>query len=393
MLSKDGSLLFKPCSLNEPAFYQIITTEPSLAPLKDVIPTCIGTLKLQGTIDPEGEISLDQSQSEGQGNEEPNDEYILFFTKSHSLVLKNLTHGFKRPNVMDIKIGRVLHDEFATPEKRARSEMRARTQTSWETGLRITGFSLCDRFTGSVITTPREYGRSLKATDHPEAIRRYLPIATSSPSALEPGSPSQAVEGSADAPDPTNAHGLPPSLLRAVIQRIHDEVAKIRNILRSVDITLIGSSLFIVYESDWDACREGLAAASSNDTESSTEEWEEENLSAESWTEVEDANPEDQEADMEDEKDYEDGGGSMSSLSSSESSSSDSPSRRRRRDACLVKLIDFGHTRYTPGRPVDEGVFQGLDNVLKLFEGRLKDLEGLEDPISDPEPSNGEQRE
>ncbi|KZS98772.1 SAICAR synthase-like protein [Sistotremastrum niveocremeum HHB9708] len=328
MLSEDGSLFFKPCSLNEPEFYQIVATEPALAPLKDVIPTCIGTLKLQGTIDPEGEIPLDQSQSEDQGNEEPNDEYILFFTKSH-----NLTYGFKCPNVMDIKIGRVLHDEFATHEKRARSEMRARTQTSWETGLRITGFSLCDRFTGSVITTPREYGRSLKATDHPEAIRRYLPIATSSPSALEP--------------DPTNAHGLPPSLLRAVIQRIHDEVAKIRNILRSVDITLIGSSLFIVYESDWDACREGLAAASSNDTESSTEEWEEENLSAE----------------------------------------------RRRRDACLVKLIDFGHTRYTPGRSVDEGVFQGLDNVLKLFEGRLKELEGLEDPISDPEPSNGEQRE
>ena len=58
------------------------------------------------------------------------------------LVLENVGHRFKLPHVMDIKLGTILYDDFATPEKRARMEKSARDTTSFETGIRITGFKV-----------------------------------------------------------------------------------------------------------------------------------------------------------------------------------------------------------------------------------------------------------
>jgi 1D-myo-inositol-tetrakisphosphate 5-kinase/inositol-polyphosphate multikinase len=62
---------------------------------------------------------------------------------AQSLVLENLSHPFLKPNILDIKLGRVLYDEDATPEKRERMEKTAREMTSLETGVRLTGFQVC----------------------------------------------------------------------------------------------------------------------------------------------------------------------------------------------------------------------------------------------------------
>jgi hypothetical protein len=47
-----------------------------------------------------------------------------------------------QPNVIDIKLGTVLFDEDASPEKRARMERAARDTTIGATGLRLTGFQV-----------------------------------------------------------------------------------------------------------------------------------------------------------------------------------------------------------------------------------------------------------
>lgn len=39
-----------------------------------------------------------------------------------------------------------------------------------------------------------------------------------------------------------------------------------------------------------------------------------------------------------------------------------------------VKLIDFAHTRLTPGQGPDEGVLKGFDTVLSLLQGRIDTL-------------------
>jgi inositol-polyphosphate multikinase len=57
-------------------------------------------------------------------------------------VLENLSYPFVKPNILDIKLGTVLYDEEASSEKRERMEKAARDTTSFETGVRITGFQV-----------------------------------------------------------------------------------------------------------------------------------------------------------------------------------------------------------------------------------------------------------
>lgn len=42
-----------------------------------------------------------------------------------------------------MKLGTVLYDHTANEDKKARMEKVARETTSWEAGVRLTGFSVC----------------------------------------------------------------------------------------------------------------------------------------------------------------------------------------------------------------------------------------------------------
>ena len=62
MTSEDGSLLIKPAHPVEVGFYQHVGSEPGFAALRRHIPKFYGTLKLEGTVDPNsvpgGEVKL-----------------------------------------------------------------------------------------------------------------------------------------------------------------------------------------------------------------------------------------------------------------------------------------------------------------------------------------------
>ena len=58
-------------------------------------------------------------------------------------MLENLTHNFRKPNVLDIKLGQILYDEqSASPEKIEKMKKAAEKTTSGELGLRLTGFQV-----------------------------------------------------------------------------------------------------------------------------------------------------------------------------------------------------------------------------------------------------------
>jgi len=54
-------------------------------------------------------------------------------------------------NVLDIKLGTVLYDDNATPEKKERMQKKAEQSTSFETGVRLTGFNVSERHLGPII--------------------------------------------------------------------------------------------------------------------------------------------------------------------------------------------------------------------------------------------------
>ena len=62
--------------------------------------------------------------------------------KIQLVVLENVVHGFRKPNILDIKLGTLLYDEDAPPEKKAKMEIKTRGTTSGEAGIRLTGFQV-----------------------------------------------------------------------------------------------------------------------------------------------------------------------------------------------------------------------------------------------------------
>lgn len=128
--------------------------------------------------------------------------------------------------------------------------------------------------------------------------------------------------GSSNAGEPSL--GLSVRLLLPILHGIRDDVAEIREILSTFEVRMVGASVLITYEGDWTRAKEGLQRI---------------------------------EEDEEDEEDED------------ESDDEEKPGL-----PYVVKLIDFAHTRITPGRGPDEGVLFGLDTLLGLIDGRIEQL-------------------
>ncbi|KAF5349488.1 hypothetical protein D9756_008917 [Leucocoprinus leucothites] len=270
LTSEDGELLIKPALARELGFYQQMQNDETLSALLPYVPKFIGTLRLEGEVDE---------------------------------ILENISYPFLKPNIMDIKLGTVLHDDGASAEKVARMIETARKTTSLETGVRLTGFQVYDNVTGLAVNTPKSYGKSIKAADLPEGIAKFFPVGK---------------------PAPESSNGLSASLLRQILPAIRDEIKEIRDVFSELELRMVGGSLLIVYEGDWTRAQEGVDRM--YEEEASDEE--------------------------EDEED----------------------AKKKPGPPFVVKLIDFAHTKVVPGQGPDEGVLLGMDTVLRLLDGRIKEI-------------------
>ena len=127
-----------------------------------------------------------------------------------------------------------------------------------------------------------------------------------------------------------SALGLPKEQVLPVVEAIRKQVAAIRNAFAQVEMRMVGGSLLIVYENDLERVKQGIALL-------------------EEGVEEED-DDEDEDAEGEDEENTKPG------------------------PACLVKLIDFAHTKLVAGEGPDEGVLLGLDTTLRLLDGRISEI-------------------
>src|SRR5712691_739009 len=154
--------------------------------------------------------------------------------------------------------------------------------------------------------------------------------------------------------------GLPVSLLLPILRSIRRSVQELRDALNSIELRLGGSSLLIVYEGDWDHAEVGVQWLSNHPASVTGEEGErkEEEICKDAEGQVEEVEGSEVESEEEecddDDDDEEEGGGS------------DCP--------CVVRLIDFAHTRPAPGQGPDLGVLKGLDTLLGLLDGRIAAL-------------------
>jgi 1D-myo-inositol-tetrakisphosphate 5-kinase/inositol-polyphosphate multikinase len=195
-----------------------------------------------------------------------------------------------------------------------------------------------DNNTSKPVITPKTYGKSIKVADLPDAMARVFPVAPVTSAVSNPTDPS------------VPSFGLPRQLLLSILEWLREDVAEIREAFQGVHLRMVGGSLLIVYEADWEHAAQCVKAMAL------------EEVSDEASAEVaeEDENEEEDEEEEEEEEGENEGG--TKSLG----------------PPFIAKLIDFAHTRMKPGEGPDQGVLLGLDTVLKLLDGRIEQLRNTE---------------
>lgn len=163
------------------------------------------------------------------------------------IVLQNLTFGYDKPNVCDIKLGTQLWDEDASAEKRQRMEKAAANTTSGSHGVRLTGWQVYDTETGSFHSVPKTFGKTIKAEHLDLGMRMVL-------ACPEEGDAQQAesiLAGVSLSQDPSS-HRLPnlPTEMVEPILRNHvlKDLESLHEIFSEVEVRMRGASLLLIYE-------------------------------------------------------------------------------------------------------------------------------------------------
>jgi len=127
-------------------------------------------------------------------------------------------------------------------------------------------------------------------------------------------------------------------VLLAVLDGIISQVEEIAAVFRKLEIRMVGGSLLMVWEGDKIALKHSLEERQKDHRHAALSESE-----------------------------RSDGG-------SEDDTSEHDEAKNRTSPAYTVKIIDFVHTRMTPGSIGGEGVQLGLETVLKLLKGRKAEL-------------------
>lgn len=301
-----------------------------------------------------------------------------------SIVLENIADGFKRPNVLDVKLGSRLWADDAPPAKRAKLDAVSKETTSSTLGFRIAGMKVWvghnsengpvaedieAEFTDPYMTKyegseapngqvvekngykryDKWYGRAFTADNVKEGFKTFLA-----------GAKAGKVDRS-----------------KLIASRLLQELRAVKYALESEESRMYSSSILIIYEGDPDALEEALVY----DEKRKEREEARSSSQASDRTEV---------LDMEEELEFtefetlqqvgiisENGTHNISqplnihvdpdSLANIDEDE-DSEDEELQIKVHDFRLIDFAHASWTPGQGPDENTLKGIRNLIKIME-------------------------
>lgn len=249
----------------------------------------------------------------------------LISTDKNYILLSNLYEDFVNPSILDIKLGSLLTDEFATPEKVERLHKVSQSTTSGSLGFRICGMKLYHKTEklpdlanfGNVQDTVelqdeylkfnKIFGRSLTPETVPHAIRLFI------------------------------GNSVDEKFQIHYFEQFYKRLQLLYNCLLDYEVRIISGSLLFIIEN--------------NPTILSRIEDPEEfdplvNDKYDLPNESDDENDEDDENEDLNEK-------VIKKLSS-------------------LNLIDFAHAKFVIGQGPDDNILQGVENLIKIFEEILE---------------------
>ena len=411
MSDHDDTVVVKPCTQAEIDFYQ---SANSLYPkLAYFMPDFLGTLEVNQDADraqtagpttssdmhprptlPDSAASGNRLQAQPSsaskhGSRPPTPEPLRLRGKpidtNTCVVLSAVTSGFKRPNILDLKLGSRLWGDEAPLAKRAKLDKVSQETTSSSLGFRIAGMRV---WAGQ---------STLPGTDQAIASRKPdVDLST-----MSAGEESTTRQGHVDYEEDTKylgynklfgravvtdriveafkqyfivpTAGIGPQHARELIRHFRREIKEIHDVLSSMETRMYSSSILLVYEGDPKAYEEALeyqsnrrASAGSGSLEDSTDGAPGAGMpkapqevdfdsnaqrfvlnGPEAYAPDDDNEVEDEEGDEEEEEE---------------------------RRIYALKLIDFAHASWTPGKGPDENVLQGIRSLVAVLVDLEKQL-------------------
>ena len=356
-----GELVIKPCKQSEIDFYESIAAHPDIIAH---IPTffgkislgadtnaaqATGALILPSATDPEpsvihgvpGTMVVENAWAPSNGGRIHTDSAV---------VLENVAAGFKKPNILDVKLGARLWADDAPMAKRVKLDKVAEETTSKPLGLRIAGMKTYQGLpsNGDENVTPdgyqvygRMYGRGFNAETIARGFEEYF----------------QLTEG-------VKAKGM----TRKVIRRFIEDLRAIESVIEKEESRMYSASLLFVYEGDQQALQDAFVTerdiiASLNRKVSEGDSLMSGNGATNDDDLIKDngtANSSGLDADVNvDGRDHEGESG--------EEDDDDDDEEVKFPAIQNLKLIDFAHAEWTPGRGPDENVLHGIRNTTKIL--------------------------
>jgi 1D-myo-inositol-tetrakisphosphate 5-kinase/inositol-polyphosphate multikinase len=309
-------MFIKPCTAQEAGFYQTSVAEhPEFA---QFMPTFIGTLALSNnqdaTLAEQGaELIAQQSSAEPAAGPKK-------IATSVSVVLENTTHGFKHPNVLDVKLGIQLWSDDARQEKKDRFDKVTAETTHKNFGFRIAGMRVWhgvdekhkDELDAEGFKVySKNWGRMEVNDDNVvDSFRKFFFASTA---------------------------GVDEELGKLVVEAFLAELEQVQAVMEKQESRMYSASLLFVFEGDGEALRFAMEEATKR---------------GEARAKINGVNGHDETEDGVEDEDVEE---------------DESPR------ICALKVIDFAHAEWVPGMGPDENSLVGVRSMVKI----LKELGGL----------------
>lgn len=262
-----------------------------------------------------------------------------------AVVLANATNDFKKPNILDVKLGTRLWADDAPAAKKTRFDKIASETTHGSLGFRIAGMRV---FRGSndesqlddegYLAYDKDYGRTtMNDSNILDGFRSFVF---------------------------NDVAGIDKDLGQAVCAAFAREVGRIQEIMEAHETRMYSSSLLFIFEGDGKALRDAIernnevvtAVETAVETAVATKPAQRTTVRTDSGIAMDDDELIEAavlgDVDVDDEMD---------------SDLEEAP------QVFSVKLIDFAHAKWTPGQGPDENLLRGVRSVRSIFETLAED--------------------